>query len=75
MRASARCAGAALAKVAPQIAALSEEELRAKLRVCVLPLHAPAQGLVTCARPITKRFALRLVATILRACRPRRVPD
>ena len=57
----AQLAGDALSKVAPQIAALSEEELRSKLRVSVLPIHAPAEGLVTCARPITKRFGLRLV--------------
>lgn len=57
----AQLAADALAKIAPQIAALSEEDLRAKLRVSVLPIHAPAEGLVTCMRPLTKRFGLRLV--------------
>lgn len=57
----ARAAADDLAKLAPQIAALSEDELRARLRAEVNSTRMPSEGLATCARPLTKRFELRVV--------------
>ncbi len=57
----AKAAADDLAKLAPQIAALSEDELRARLRAEVNSTRSPSEGLATCARPLTKRFELRVV--------------
>lgn len=57
----AKAAASDLAKIAPQVAALSDEELRARLRVKVVSTRSPSEGLATCARPLSKRFELRVV--------------
>ena len=57
----AKAAADELAKIAPQIAALSDDEVRARLRAKVVSTRSPSEGLVTCARPLSKRFELRVV--------------
>ena len=57
----AKAAANDLAKIAPQIAALSDEEVRTRLRAKVVSTRSPAEGLATCARPLSKRFEVRVV--------------
>lgn len=50
-----------LAELGPKVAALSEDELRARLRVCIESTRAPSEGLATCAAPLAGRYEVRVV--------------
>jgi hypothetical protein len=50
-----------LAELAPEVARLSTDELRARLRVRIVSARAPSDGLATCARPLAGRYEGRVV--------------
>ncbi|NVB40299.1 hypothetical protein G6O69_38260 [Pseudenhygromyxa sp. WMMC2535] len=54
-------AGERLAELGPQIAALSENELRAKLRARIVRTNTSRDGLATCSRPVGGDFEVRVV--------------
>ncbi len=57
----AKAAEKRLRELGPKIAALSEDELRARLRVSIASSRAPAEGLATCAAPLAGRYEMRVV--------------
>jgi hypothetical protein len=50
-----------LETLGPSVAALSDEELRARLRVKIVGTRTPKDGLATCATPLAGRFESRVV--------------
>lgn len=57
----AEAAAKRLAELAPKIAALSDDELRARLRVDIVSTRASSEGLSTCTRALAGRHEARLV--------------
>lgn len=57
----AEAAAKRLAELAPKVAALSEDELRARLRVDIVSNRSSSDGLATCARALAGRHEARVV--------------
>jgi len=57
----ARAAAQRLEELAPRIAALDDDELRARLRVEIVPKRLPSEGLATCAVPLAGAYEARVV--------------
>lgn len=57
----AKAAQKRLTELGPKIAALSEDQLRARLRLSIESTRAPTEGLATCAAPLAGGYEMRVV--------------
>jgi hypothetical protein len=54
-----KAAAAKLLRISPAIAGLKDADIHNLLRATVVSVRAPSNGLMTCVRPLTKRYELR----------------